>query len=109
MTPSHSSNPQLDEANKYIFVKAYERAERMIEDLVNSDAYRNDLLLHLRRVELATKLDTLAHLRKVYEEALEKDSESITYRIGLIFVEQHGEFIENKEAMIRLQALLRTV
>ncbi len=109
MTPTHSSNPQLDEANKYIFVKAYERAERMIEDLVNSEAYRHDLLLHLRRVELATKLDNLAHLRKVYEEALEKEPESVIYRIALIFVEQHGEFIENKEALIRLQALLRTV
>jgi len=109
MTSQHSSSPQLDEANKLIFVKAYDQAERMIEDLVNSEVYRNDLLLHLRRVELATKLDNLAHLRKVYEEALEKEQESLTYRIALIFVELHGEFIENKEALIRLQALLRTV
>ena len=103
------NNPQLDEANKYIFVKAYERARTMIEELVANPTFREDMLLHLRRIELATKLGSLEELRTVYEAQIEREPDNATIRIALIFVEQHGEFIENKEALLRLQALLRTL
>ncbi len=102
------SCPQLDEANKYIFVKAYEKAERMIEDLVANEAFRSDLLLHLRRVELAVKLGKLDQLRKIYEAQIETEAESLVPRVALIFVEQHKEAIENKEALLRFQTLIRT-
>ena len=101
--------PQLDEANKYIFVKAYEKAQRMIEDLVANETFRNDLLLHLRRVELATKLQTLKDLKLNYEKQIEREPNNFVPRVALIFAEQHGEMIDSKEALIRFQSLLKTV
>lgn len=102
------SSPQLDEANKYIFVKAYERAHRMIEDLVASEAFRSDMLLHLRRIELAVKLQKLEELRADYELQIEREEHNLVPRVALIFVEQHSETIANKEALLRFQALIRT-
>ena len=109
MKQAYTGSSQLDEANKYIFVKAYQKAERMIEDLVNSEAYRHDFLLHLRRIELASKLESLPELRRIYSDELDRDPGNITAKIALIFVEQHAEFIENKEALIRFQAMLRAL
>ncbi|MCX6128438.1 MAG: hypothetical protein NTX25_05155 [Proteobacteria bacterium] len=109
MAPIKTSSPQVDEVNKYIFVKAYDRAERMLEDLVLSERFRDDILLHLRRIELATKLDKLQHLRRIYETMVQEQPESVVGRIALILTEQHGELIENKEALLRLQVLLRLV
>lgn len=102
------SCPQLDEANKYIFVKAYDKAHRMIEDLVASEAFRSDMLLHLRRIELSVKLQKLDELRRYYENQIHLEQDNIVPRVALIFVEQHDEAIENKEALLRFQALIRT-
>ena len=105
MVQTNRSNLQVDEANKYIFVKAYEQAERILEDLTHSEAYRNDLLLHLRRIELATKLDSLTQLRKSYENLLAGQPENLVYQIALIFIEQHGEFATAKLLPVQSQCV----
>ncbi len=104
-----NSNPQLEEANKYIFVKAYDRAAQMIEELIRQSSFSEDLLLHLRRIELATKLENLDDLRKVYESQIERESLSLIPRIALILVELNADLIDNKEALLRFQSLLRTL
>lgn len=100
-------NPKLDEANKCIFVKDYEAAEKILETLVNSKVHEGDLLLHLRRIELATKLEKLESLRDVYEAQTLKDPGNLHAQLALLFTEQHGEFIEQKDALERYQTLLR--
>ena len=103
-----NGNPQLEEANKFIFVKSYDRAALMIEDLITNENFAHDVLLHLRRIELATKLDTLDDLRKIYLAQIEREPHTLLPRIALTLVEQNANFIDNKDSLIRFQSLLRT-
>ena len=68
-------NIRLELANKLIFVKEYKRAESLIEELVTTEQYSQDLLVHLRRIELATKLDNLDQLLSQYQAEMEKSPE----------------------------------
>ncbi len=102
------SNPKLAEANKCIFVKDYEQAEVILDELAQSTAYQNDLLIHLRRIELASKVEKLAELVIDYENLIKEKPEQISYKIALILAEQHAEVISNQEALQKFQDLLRT-
>lgn len=54
---------QLTNANKLIFVKAYDEAREILDSLIRTPAGTMDLLVHLRRVELAQMLGSTANLR----------------------------------------------
>ena len=58
----------LEEANKLIFVKAYNEAEDILKQLVEGDEGYCDPLIQLRRIELAAKLDKLTPLRREFEQ-----------------------------------------
>lgn len=95
-------------ANKLIFVKEYKEAEKIIEELIDKEC-SEDILVHLRRIELGVKLETLEQLRDQYEQILVQDPENIAARISHILVEQHGEMIKPEEATRMFQALLKTM
>lgn len=44
------------DVNKYIFIKQYERAFSMLEDLLTEEEAQNNMLFHLRRIELGLKI-----------------------------------------------------
>ena len=73
-------NLRLELANKLIFVKEYRRAETLIE-LVTAEEFAEDILVHLRRIELATKLDNLEHLTSQYLAEMEKTPDRVNPRI----------------------------
>ena len=100
-------NPKLTEANKCIFVKDYQQAEAIIEELVRSPQYANDLLIHLRRIELASKVDKLAELVESYAVESKENPTNLTYKLAYLFSEQHTDNLTNKEALDRYQELLR--
>ena len=102
-------NQQLEYANKLIFVKEYKKAQVIIEDLIRQPVIEKDLLIHLRRIELAAKLDNLEALRVEYEKLSEENPDNYRAKICHILVEQHGEMINPDDAIIRFQSLLRIV
>jgi tetratricopeptide (TPR) repeat protein len=93
---------KLDEANKLIFVKKYSDAEVILNDLAKAKETSRNLIIHLRRIELATMLKTLP---KLHEEYLrEKGMEG---RVCLALVEQHGEMCSAAESIARYQEIIR--
>ena len=67
------------------------------------------LLVHLRRIELGVKLNTLDELRKEYEHKSIQFPDQAVPKICHILVEQHGEMIKPEDAVVRFQSLLRIV
>ncbi|RYZ58564.1 MAG: hypothetical protein EOP07_06640 [Proteobacteria bacterium] len=104
-----NSNPKLNEANKCIFVKDYEQAEAILEDLVRSPQYADDLLIHLRRIELASKVDKLNDLVDAYAAQSSENPTNLTLKLAHLFAEQHTDALSNKDALDRYQDILRTV
>ena len=96
----------LEKANKLIFVKQYDEAATLIEDLILDPEIYDDILVHLRRIELATKRDQLPELRNEYFALLEKNPNSYTDQISLCLVEQHGEMADGDEIIARVRHLL---
>lgn len=107
-----SSDPvreQLLQANKLIFVKAYDEAEVVLERIVNSPEGRLDILVHLRRIELAQMLGTLAELRgSIHETFAGMVDEGDALRVIMALVDQHTGTQTPSEAMARFQELLKT-
>lgn len=104
-----NSNPKLAEANKFIFVKDYEQAEAILEELAQSKAYSDDLLIHLRRIELASKVEKLDELVEIYAALAKEKPEQITYQLAHLFAQQHTEELSNQAALNIYQDLLRNV
>jgi hypothetical protein len=50
---------QLEFANKLIFVKRYEEADRVLKAVLASDVGSEESLIHLRRIELMSLLGKL--------------------------------------------------
>ncbi|RZA11542.1 MAG: hypothetical protein EOP10_32900, partial [Proteobacteria bacterium] len=92
-----SSNPKLAEANKCIFVKDYEQAEAILEELAQSKAFSDDLLIHLRRIELASKVEKLDDLVNVYDALVKEMPENLTYKLAHLFAQQHTDGISNRD------------
>ncbi|MFW7381236.1 MAG: tetratricopeptide repeat protein [Oligoflexus sp.] len=108
MTRNIRKNPKLELANKLVFVKEYKKAETLIEELLADPNFAEDLLVHLRRIELATKLDNVDKLHRLYQEKISRDVADQTAQIGSVLVELHGDLAPVKESILRLQALLGT-
>ncbi len=97
----------LLEANKLIFVKQYGEAEGLIENILRLPEGRNDLLVHMRRVELAAMLGKLPRLRDDYRSDRESKADRSVIATALVMVEQHGEMIEPSDAVQRYQTIIK--
>ena len=62
---------QLEFANKLIFVKKYEEADRVLREILASPQGAEESLIHLRRIELMSLLGKLSDIRGQYQMALE--------------------------------------
>jgi tetratricopeptide (TPR) repeat protein len=98
---------QLERANKLIFAKKYDDARKILDDLVKTPDGHLNLLVHLRRIELGLKLQTLHDLKKDYQRGLKKSADDPILNLGLLLVEQHGEMITSEEAIARYQEILK--
>lgn len=63
---------QFEEINKFIFVKEYERAFDLLEDLLSKKDARENMLYHLRRIELGLKIRDKDWFITEYKERLEQ-------------------------------------
>ena len=96
----------LDEANKLIFVRRYSAAEEILEGLLRDPATSENILVHLRRIELAVKLEKVEPLSQTYKADLKKNPGSTVLKIANILLEQHGEVITPSESAAAFQRLL---
>lgn len=102
------ANAQLDFVNKLIFVKEYKRAQDIIEELITSEHYATDPLVHLRRIELGTKLNSLENLLLQYQAEVEKSSNNNIAKICSVLVQQHGEMIDPEDAIAEFQSIMKS-
>lgn len=98
---------KLEAANKLIFVKRYEEARDIIDALLQNGEHRDDLLIHLRRIELATKLQDIDVVCQRYIKELKKNPSDPTLRIALTLAEQHAEEIDPASAAASFQEIMR--
>ncbi len=94
---------KLEYANKLIFVERYSEAERILEDLLAQPDAANELLIHLRRIELAAKLGKLKQLHQQFIDDLQKSSASPNVEICLLMTEQLGSLSSTTEIIQRFQ------
>ncbi len=98
---------KLEEANKLIFVKRYHEAERILDDVTQSAAGRGELLVHLRRIELAAMLKKLDKLRTTYQRQLASAQDTLVAEVCIALAEQHGEFVPPTESVATFQELMK--
>lgn len=98
---------KLTEANKLIFVKRYEAARMLLDELLESPQHRANLLIHLRRIELAMKLRDLETVRQRYLDLLRTDPHNVVWRIALTLAEQHAEVLDPRRAAAVFQEIMR--
>ena len=97
----------LEDANKLIFVKRYSDAERLLDETLESAEGRGELLVHLRRIELAAMLKKLDRMRSYYLRLLKANKSPEIYEIALALTEQHGEMVTPVESITNFQDLIK--
>ena len=98
---------KLEEANKLIFVKRYSDADAVLSDLVASDDGRDEALVHLRRIELATMLKSLDRLRHSYMQLLETSSNPGLIETCIAMIQQQGDMLSPSEVAGQFQEIIR--
>ena len=59
---------KLEEANKYIFVKEYDKAFEILSQLTEAKEDPKTLIFHLRKIEVADRIGCIDTLKKQYEQ-----------------------------------------
>jgi len=77
--------------NKLIFVKQYEKADDLLAEIVASPEGEGNLIAHLRRMELASKIGGIHNLHKQYTEQMKVAKNPTVARLCMIMCEQIGE------------------
>lgn len=98
---------KLEEINKLIFVKRYHEAEALLDELVESPAGRHEMLVHLRRVELASMLKKLDKLRAHYHKLLRSGKEPEINDTCVALIEQHGDMAQPVESISTFQDIIK--
>lgn len=102
---------QLDLANKLIFVQEYDKAEKIISALVESNESNAEDIVHLRYIELMNKLDKLENAKLYYLSKLAADNldRKFTHRYKhcLLVIEQHTENVDHDFCILEFQKLIR--
>ncbi len=97
----------LEYANKLIFVKQYAEAEKILLQCIQAEEEEYDLLVHLRRIELAAKLKKLPQARDFYSNLCGKSSEQFPWDICLALIEQYEESVSPVESINKFQELMK--
>lgn len=98
---------KIQHVNKLIFVKRYESAREQLDQLLEEPAFASELLVHLRRIELATKLQDVDVLRQRYMDVLRVDAQNVVARLALALADQHSEATDAGKSAAIFSDLLR--
>jgi tetratricopeptide (TPR) repeat protein len=96
---------KLEYANKLIFVKAYDAAKTQIEELLFAREVSAELLVHLRYIELCTKLKILPEAVQKYTAVAGKKGKEHIADVCLAFCAQQDETLTVPESVARFQQI----
>ena len=88
---------KLNAANKLIFVKRYSEAKLCLEAVLADPRGSKELLVHLRRIELAAMLREIDTLYTFYEKQISADlsvAEADNFRLLMALTSQHADTID---------------
>ena len=88
---------KLNAANKLIFVKRYSEAKLNLDEILADPHGSKELLVHLRRIELAAMLREIDGLQASYKAQITGDiatSDADRYRLLLALSSQHADTID---------------
>ncbi len=98
---------QFELANKMIFVKAYDRGKSIFDAmLTNVPINDENLIVHLRRIELSAKLNETDQLIRDYKEIEQTDS-GLFSQVCVLLCQQYGELSAPTEILKKYQLLLQ--
>lgn len=98
---------KLEDINKLIFVKRYSEAEKRLDALVESAEAKDEILIHIRRIELGSMLKKLDRLKSQYIKNLKKNTSDLTSELCLSFIEQQEEAPNHSELVNAFQEIMR--
>ncbi len=91
---------RLDEANMLIFVRQYKQAAMILDSILSERDQAQSLLIHLRRIEVGTRLGELSTLHNRYTEQMHRSSPDLaTSRLCVAMVEQQGQMVSTARSM----------
>lgn len=102
---------QVEEANKLIFVQNYASAKQIIKNLLDHADSASEDLIHLRYIELMSKLEQLDeaklfYLAKLQEPQVRPELEHL-FQLCLVVIDQQTPDIAQEDCLTRLQELIR--
>jgi tetratricopeptide (TPR) repeat protein len=98
---------KLEEINKLIFVKRYAEAEKRLEAISESADGQDNILVHIRRIELAAMLKKLDRLKSHYIKNLKKNAGDLTSELCFAFIEQQEDTPNHSELVNTFQEIMR--
>jgi tetratricopeptide (TPR) repeat protein len=90
---------KLDQANKLIFVRRYEEAQRLLNDALRLPECAAEGLVHLRRVELMSLLGKLPELEDQYRREIQQKGDKtgrLFHLICRLFSMDHGDDLHSE-------------
>jgi tetratricopeptide (TPR) repeat protein len=96
---------QLEFANKLIFVKQYEEADRVLRDILLSKQGAEESLVHLRRIELMSLMGRVHELKAHYTELAHSSDDDGMAQTCLILSGMFSDPASASEAMNELHSI----
>jgi tetratricopeptide (TPR) repeat protein len=96
---------QLEFANKLIFVKKYDEADRILREVLESNSGKEEALIHLRRIELMSLLGKLAQIKEHYKNCAEINDDDGLSQICLVLTNMFWDPNSSAELMSQLQEI----
>lgn len=85
---------KLEEANKLIFIRHYDKAAFLLDQALISGEGQTDLLLHIRRIELANRLNQLEARHDYYTSLIKNHQLPINIgELCVALIEQQAELV----------------
>ena len=88
-------------------MKRYKEAQKVLDHIVNDATGRREILVQIRRIELASMLSDLDKLRDQYVRELEDSDDPLRSELFVALAEQHGEFVTPSESIGVFQDLIK--
>lgn len=100
---------QLEFANKLIFVKRYEEADKVLQGILASEDGRQESLIHLRRIELMSLLGRLPELSRQYLNRSQQNHSDSLSKICFVIIKMFENPDHHAEHVAELQSIASDV
>ena len=98
---------KLEEINKLIFVKRYHEAERKLEDTLELPEGASEIIIHLRRIELAILLKKTDKLKSQYIADIKTSLSLDVAELCLALLDLHSDKVKPAESIVQFQEIIK--